>query len=203
LSYLIPPERLVTPDFVLRSYEPGDGPLINDAVNSSYDHLKTFMPFARPDTPLDESERRVRQWRGQWLLAQDFIIGIFSPSEDRLLGSTGFSLNDRSPSAGIAELGMWIRADAAGRGLGTAVLRTMLRWGFTEWPWERLYWRCDTRNTASARTAEKAGMRLEGTLHGDLFDPEGNRRDTYYFGLLRDEWRRANPDESNHPEEKA
>lgn len=189
MAYLFAPERYETPEFVLRSYQPGDGPLMNEAVNSSYDHLKTFMIWARPDTPLEESEKLVRQWRGKYLLAEDFVIGIFSPSEERLLGSTGF--HPRTFTSEIAETGMWLRADAAGRGLGTAVLRAMLRWGFTEWPWQRLYWRCDTRNLASARTAEKAGMRLEGTLRGDMSDSDGIYRDTHYFGMLRDEWQRS------------
>lgn len=188
MAYLFAPERYETPEFVLRSYQPGDGPLMNEAVNSSYDHLKTFMIWARPDTPLEESEKLARQWRGKYLLAEDFVIAIVSPSEERLLGSTGFHPHTYAPE--IAEIGMWIRADAAGRGLGTAVLRAMLRWGLTEWPWQRLYWRCDTRNLASIRTAEKAGMRLEGTLRGDMSDSDGIYRDTHYFGMLRDEWQR-------------
>jgi RimJ/RimL family protein N-acetyltransferase len=82
---------------------------------------------------------------------------------------------------------MWIRADEAGRGLGTDVLRALLRWGFGEWPWKRLAWRCDARNVASIRVAEKAGMRREGVLRSHMLTPARERRDTVCYALLRDE----------------
>ena len=60
-------------------------------------------------------------------------------------------------SCKCAEIGMVVRASEAGRGLGTRVLAAMLRGGFSEWPWLRLSWRCDDRNLASMRVAEKGG----------------------------------------------
>jgi RimJ/RimL family protein N-acetyltransferase len=193
VDYLFAPECYETPEFVLRSYQPGDGPLINEAVNNSYEHLRTFMPWAVPHTPLDESEKLVRRWRGDYLLCKDFMLGIFAPGQARQLGSTGYMLRKEPLSLGNAEIGMWIRADAAGHGLGTSVLVALLRWGFTAWPWLRLEWRCDTRNLASARTAEKAGMHKEGCLRGDFPLEDEMRRDTFIFGALRDEWLAAHP----------
>ena len=72
------------------------------------------------------------------------------------------------------------------------MLRALLEWGFRDWGWERLEWRCDTRNIASARVAEKNGLTLEGTLRSDTFDVAGERRDTHIYAMLRDEWLRRN-----------
>ena len=83
---------------------------------------------------------------------------------------------------------MWVRASMAGRGLGGRFLHALLQWGFTEWPWLRLSWRCDTRNKASIRVAERAGLKREGTLRSHLIAPDGQRRDTACFAILRDEW---------------
>lgn len=193
MDYLFAPERYETPEFVLRSYQPGDGRLINEAAINSYEHLRTFMPWASPDTPLEESEKLVRRWRGEYLLCKDFMLGVFAPGEARQLGSTGYMLRGAPLAWGNAEIGMWVRADAAGQGLGTRVLVALLRWGFTEWPWQRLEWRCDTRNIASARVAEKAGMQREACLRGDFPLDDGTRRDTFVFGALRDEWLEAHP----------
>ncbi len=193
MDYLFAPERLETAEFVIRSYQPGDGPLINESVNNSYEHLRTFMPWAHPGVPLDESEERVRRWRGDYLLCKDFILGIFAPGDKRHLGGTGFMLRGASLTKSNAEIGMWIRADAAGQGLGTRVLVALLRWGFTAWPWMRLEWRCDSRNLASARVAEKAGMQKEGCLRADLLLEDDSRRDTLVFGALRDEWLNEHP----------
>ncbi len=189
MDYLFAPDRLDTPAFTVRSYEPGDGPLLSEAAVSSYEHLRTFMPWARPTYPVEEAERRCREWCGRYLQATDFVLGIFSPAGDRLLGGTGFHLRDQPLRRGSADIGMWIRADSAGRGLGTQVLLALLTWGFSAWPWVRLTWHCDTRNLASARTAYKAGMLLEGCLRQDEVAADASeRRDTYVFAALRGEW---------------
>ena len=184
-DYLFAPERYESHQFIIRSYLPGDGALLTEAVNASYDHLKTFMPWAKSHQSEEMSEQLVRQFRGRYLLAEDFTLGIFSPDESQLLGGTGFHLRNQPLANRNAEIGMWIRASAAGKGLGSAVLRAMLRWGFSEWAWERLAWRCDGRNVASQRTAQKAGMIQEGILRGVRKLPDGTRQDTFCYAALR------------------
>jgi RimJ/RimL family protein N-acetyltransferase len=185
---MIAPERHATQGFVLRSYDLGQGPLLSAAVNESYEHLRPWLPWAKPHQSVEESERLVRQFRGRYLLAQDFVLGIFSSDEKRLLGGTGFHLREGPLSSGCAEIGMFIRQSEAGRGLGTHVLTRLLQWGFTEWPWLRLSWRCDQRNVASIRVAEKAGLRHEGVLRGQPAHVGDGRRDTACYASTRPEW---------------
>ena len=181
------PERLETPAFTLRSYFPGDGEAMCEASNASYDHLRTFMAWATKSDSVEACEERARMFRAQFLTNTDFVIGVWSPDGSRLLGGTGFHPRGRAVADGVAEIGMWIRSDTAGAGLGTAVLDAMLRWGFDEWPWERLSWYCDERNTASRRCAERAGMTLEGQLRGDKPEVGEGRRTTLIFGMVRAE----------------
>jgi RimJ/RimL family protein N-acetyltransferase len=175
---------------VLRGYQPGDGVQLAEAVNASYEHLKTFMLWAKPDQSVAHYEERARTSCARWLLAEDFVIGIWEPDGSRLLGSCGFHLREGGLALCNAEIGMWIRVDAAGRGLGTAVLQALLRWGFTEWPWQRLSWRCSSANVASQRTAERAGLQREGVLRSHEVNGDGVRRDTFCYAHLRDEWSR-------------
>jgi len=188
MTQFIAPERLVTPDFTIRMYRPEDAPLLNEAVISSYDHLKTFMPWAKPHVSMEESTQLARRFCAEYLLGTNFTMGIFSPDGSRQLGGTGYHFRLWPFEDGTAEIGMWIRADASGRGLGTAALLALLQWGFTEWPFERIIWQCDERNARSARTAERAGMRREAHFIGDTPLPEGGRRNTYLYALLRTEW---------------
>src|SRR5262249_35300111 len=160
------PERRETPEFVLRSYDVGDGRLLREANVESYDHLRPWMPWATPNQTAEDAERPVRVFRGRYLLAEDFVVGVFSSDEKRLLGGSGFHLREGPLSTACAEIGMFIRKADAHRGLGTRVLLAMLDWGFTDWPWLRLSWRSDQRNAPSLRVAEKAGMKLEGVLRG-------------------------------------
>ncbi len=179
------PERLETPTFTIRRYAQGDGAALNAATQSSYEHLRPWMAWATDTRSVEESEASARRFLAQHLTNVDFTMGVWSPDDTTLLGGTGFHPRGRQVEEGTAEIGMWIRGDRAGQGLGTAVLQAMLRWGFEDWPWERLDWRCDADNHASRRTAERAGMRLEGTLRGEKAEVGEGRRDTLVLGLTR------------------
>ena len=190
-EHWIPPERFEAPRLVLRSWREGDGAALTEATEESHEHLAAWMPWATARQPVEVSEALVRRFRGTWLLRTDFVIAFFDPSEKRALGGSGFHLREGPLDAGQAEIGMWIRASEAGRGLGTEALRAVLEWGFTQWPWRRLTWRCDPLNEASARVAEKAGMRLEGTLKSQSRGVDGSLRDTACYALLKEEWQDA------------
>jgi ribosomal-protein-serine acetyltransferase len=193
MDYFIPPDRIDLPEFSVRSYEPGDGALLNEATQSSHEHLKTFMLWAASELPVEESEKLVRRFRGEYLLLQNFALGIFSPDGKQVLGGTGFHNTQAAFDQKSAEIGMWIRASAAGNGLGTKALIALLNWSFTAWPWQRVIWRCDSRNIASIRTAEKAGMRREGYFRSDVLLSDGTWRDTISFAILRTDWLNATP----------
>lgn len=184
------PERLVTPNFILRSYLPGDGMKLFEALHSSHDHLSPFMPDSVLNPTVEEAEARVRQSRANYLTNEQFTIGIFAPDESELYGGSGFYLREGALARGNAEIGMWIRASQAGKGLGTAVLKALIQWGFTEWHWSRLAWRCDVENEPSRRTAEKAGLTLEAILRHHLPNIRtGDKSDTCYYAILKSEWR--------------
>ena len=59
-GYFIAPDRIETPEFTVRSYEPGDGALIARGIRDSSEHLHTFLPFATPDLESAQLGRRLR-----------------------------------------------------------------------------------------------------------------------------------------------
>ena len=182
---LFAPERTVTDRFVLRCYLPGDGPALQEATNASYQHLKRFMPWATEAQTVEEAESLARTFRANYLRGDDFVLAAFDLEGRSLVGGTGFHLREGPLAHACAETGMWVRAEMAHQGLGTAMLREMLRWGFTAWPWQRISWRCNVENQASMRVAEKAGLRREGTLRGMYDEVTGERRDVALYSALR------------------
>lgn len=181
------PSRWAGPDFTIRAYRAGDGPALREATISSYGHLRTFLPWATEEQSEAEAEALARRFLANHLLGADFVMAVVAPDDKTLLGGSGFHLRGGSFDHKTAEIGMWIRASHARKGLGTAVLAAMTAWGFSEWPWLRLSWHCDTRNVGSRRVAERNGYRLEGTLRGVHDDVTGGRRDMAIYGRLRDE----------------
>ena len=180
------PEEFVGERFLLRTYRCGDGKALSEAASSSYEHLRPWMPWAVPEQSITVSETLCRRFCANYLTNVDFVIGIWDG--ETLVGGTGFHLKGGSIEGGTVEIGMWIRHSYAGQGAGTIALQHMLEWGFTEWGWQRLVWRCDTRNKGSARVAEKCGLVLEGTMRSDALDNDGKRRSTHIYAILREDW---------------
>ena len=188
-KFFFAPEEFMSDRVLLRSYQPGDGLDLNVATIESYEHLAPWMPWATEDQTPEESEKLVRTFRAQYLLSNDFVLAIRTPDDRELLGGCGYHLREGGLEMKSAEIGMWIRASAAGKGAGTATLAALLDWGFQEWPWRRLSWRCDAENLPSRRIAEKCGLTEEGTLRQHLKTPQGEWRDTVCYSILREEWR--------------
>ena len=194
MGFVAPDEHRAA-ELLLRSYLPGDGAELNRAVRQSFQHLRRFMPWAQPEPAVEQSEQVARRFRAQWLLGEsEWVVSVWRAR--RLVAGSGFHLRGRPLEDGVADIGMWVRADEAGRGLGTRVLAAMVDWADAGWPFYKLTWRCDGRNTASARVAEKCGFALEGRLREDAPDHQdpSYRPDTLLYGLLPfDErpWKRA------------
>jgi RimJ/RimL family protein N-acetyltransferase len=185
-----PPYRIETERLVVRCWEPRDAQLLKDAVDSSLDHLRPWMPWAHEDPqPLEAKVELLRSFRGRFDLGQDFVYGIFSPDESEAVGGSG--LHTRR-GEGIFEIGYWIRASRVGEGLGTEATAALTRVGFEVCEVERIEIRVDPENAASLAIPRKLGFAEEGTQRGVLHGPDGSARqnDAVVFALLRGEFDR-------------
>ena len=74
-----PPYRIETERLVIRCYEPRDAPLLKDAVDSSLEHLRPWMPWAyqEPQT-LDEKLVLIKHFRANFDSGDNFTCGIFN-----------------------------------------------------------------------------------------------------------------------------
>jgi RimJ/RimL family protein N-acetyltransferase len=179
--------RIETPRLVLRCWEPDDASLLKEAVDSSLEHLRPWMPWAwfEPRS-LDEKFELLRTFRGHFDLGTDFVYGILEPDESRALGGSG--LHPRS-GEGSLEIGYWLRADSIGRGLATEVAGVLTRVGFEQFGLDRVDLSVDPENERSRKIPDKLGFVEEGTLRRRL-PPKtdgGPRRDQVMFSMLAEE----------------
>jgi len=85
------------------------------------------------------------------------------------------------------EIGFAFSTACQGRGYAREAAEAMLQLAFRDLGLHRVIGRCDPRNTASARTLELLGMRLEAHfVHNEIF--KGEWGDELYYALLEDEW---------------
>jgi RimJ/RimL family protein N-acetyltransferase len=109
-----PPYRIVTERLVLRCWDPRDAPLLKNAVDSSLDELRPWMPWAADEPQsLEEKVEHLRRSRGRFDLGEAFVYGIFDRDEREVVGGTGFHARI-APDA--LELGYWIRSSHVGGG---------------------------------------------------------------------------------------
>ncbi len=182
-DHFLAPTSTTIDDLVVRAWQPGDGAVMAATTVASYDHLAPWMAWATPDDTAQAAEARARLFAGHYLAHEDFVLSIWDG--DTLVGGTGLHPRWGGLDSRVAEIGMWIAAERAGTGIGTRVLRGLVRWGLSdEWCWDRFVWLCDGRNRASARVAQKAGFTLEGNLRGP--GPDGVALDaTLVWGFNR------------------
>jgi RimJ/RimL family protein N-acetyltransferase len=122
--------------------------LLKEAVDSSLDHLRPWMPWAVYEPQSVEAKAdRLRVFRGEFDLDRDYVYGILSRDERLAIGSSG--LHTRLDAGGL-EIGYWIRASHVGRGLATETASALVKVAFEIAKVERVEIHCRPDNVASA-----------------------------------------------------
>ena len=179
-----PAYRIETERLVVRCWSPEDAPLLKDAIDTSLDHLRPWMPWAHsePQT-LAQKAALLRRFRAQFDLDEDYVYGVFTRDESRVLGGTGLHLR---VGPGAREIGYWIRADAEGHGFVTEAVAALTRVGFEHERLERIEIRCDPENARSAAVPRRLGYEHEATLRARVRDAQDRLRDVLVFTLFAD-----------------
>ena len=180
-----PAYRIETKRLVLRCYQPTDGPLLAESITESVEHLRPWMPWAHAEPePLEEKVKRVKRFRGEFDLGQNFIYAILNPEETKLVGGTG--LHPRLGNEEL-EIGYWIHKDYINQGLVTEATMALVKVAFEIVQIHRLEIHCDPGNAASAAIPRKLGFTHEGTLRAKTRFLE-TWSDSMIWGLLETEY---------------
>lgn len=181
-----PPYVVRTERLTIRCWEPHDAPLLKEALDTSLEHLRPWMPWAADEPkPLDEKVELLRRFRGQFDLGEDFVYGVFTRDESEVVGGSG--LHTRQ-GEGTLEIGYWIRASRIGQGLARETAAALTRVAFAVCGVDRVAIHVDPANDASLRVARALGFNEEATLRRRLPAGAGEPwRDVVVFSLFADE----------------
>jgi RimJ/RimL family protein N-acetyltransferase len=157
-----PAYRVETDRLVIRCWEPRDAKLSKEAIDTSREHLRGWMPWAdaEPD-PLEVVVKRVRQFRAMFDLDKDYVYAVFNKDETQVLGGSG--LHTRL-GENAREIGYWIHVDYINRGYATEVSAALTRVAFEIDGMDRVEIHCSPLNLASASVPRKIGFVHEATL---------------------------------------
>lgn len=181
-----PAYRIETPRLVIRCWEPKDAPMMKETIDANIDHLKPYLPWAAGyPKDLQLMIDQFRTFRGKFDLDQDFVYGIFNPSESRVIGGTGLHLR---LGPGAREIGYWLHKDFTGQGLATETSAALTRVAFVIEAVERVEIHCAVENALSAAVPIRLGFHHDATLRHRTLLLDGLYHDTMVFSLLREEF---------------
>jgi RimJ/RimL family protein N-acetyltransferase len=176
------PTQFETERLLIRMPQPGDGAELNAAVLESFTELHLWMPWAQTRPTVAESEEYTLKTHEEFVARKSFDLRLFLKGTGTLVGSSGFHAPDWTVPK--FEIGYWCRTRFVGQGYITEAVRGITRYGFEHFGARRIEIRCDIRNVRSARVAERAGYRLEATLHNDRVGMDGQLSDTLVYVML-------------------
>lgn len=141
-----------------------------------------WTPFPSPFTTA-----HARAWMAAQEAAGTVDLVVTDRAEgSRVLGWVG--LHDLDLPQRRAELGIWLAADARGRGVGRRATALLTDWGFHELGLLRIAALCLSGNTRGRSAMEAAGFAPEGVLRA-YEDVKGVRHDTAILGMVHPDLR--------------
>lgn len=140
--------------FRLRPFALADIDVVREASADPLIPLITTVPAGFSE---DEGRRFVER---QWSRAEQgngYSFAIADAITDRAVGQAGLWLRDILD--GRASVGYWVAGSGRGRGAAALAVVTLARWAHHDLGVARLQLYVEPWNTASIRTAERAGFR--------------------------------------------
>jgi len=118
---------------------------------------------------------------------QRYAFIIFDKKHNQYAGSTSFghiSNKDKRLEIGWT----WLHLNLQGTGLNGACKQLLIDFAFKNLEFERVEFKIDRRNIRSRKAVEKIGGKFEGELRSHTLMPDGHRRDTVFYSILKQEW---------------
>lgn len=163
----------------LRAYERPMVPALAEAANVEQIHRFMSDEFPFPYT-IEDAEG----WLDMATGSPPTQYAVFV--DGQLVGGIG-GFPGKAEDTGSWEIGWWLHPDHWGRGITSAAARAIVDEFFGVRDAMRLYAPVMVPNTASARVAEHAGLRLEG-VERSFYLKEGVRYDKLMYGITRKDW---------------
>ena len=126
------PDRITTPRLIIRSALGSDAGALNAAVLESMAALRPYVPWAKAEPSLMQSEADCRRMQAKFLLREDLTMLIFErDAEGRELGFVGGTgLHRIDWEVRRFEVGYWCRSSRVGQGFVGEAVEALTRCAF-------------------------------------------------------------------------
>ena len=158
MSKLIPPFELSSEQVLLRPYRAEDVGVVFAAATESIDTVGRWMPWCHAGYTEAESSAWIEKAQAMWQSGEAYEFASFD-SANEFVGGAG--INQFNHLHNLANLGYWVRQSRQRRGLATAAVRVLAKFGFETLGLTRIEIVAASDNGPSRRVAESAGAQFE------------------------------------------
>ncbi|MEM9080373.1 MAG: GNAT family N-acetyltransferase [Verrucomicrobiota bacterium] len=145
----------------------------------------SLMPHPYPE---GRAEEWISTHEEQFESGEDLIFAICEKRSGELMGSMGLH---PKPDQLRSEVGYWLGVPFWGKGYATEALQEVIRFGFEERGFQRIFASHFATNPASGRVMEKAGMKLEGVSRWGC-SRFGEMKDAVLRAIVKPDWELIN-----------
>ncbi|HEX6804193.1 MAG TPA: GNAT family protein [Terriglobales bacterium] len=169
---------LETQRLVLRSWNQSDIPELVPLIGTREVAATTLR------IPHPYREEHAREFLSSIAKENELRLSVRLRRDGRLVG--GIGLHPNAPHQ-HAELGYWLGVPFWGNGYASEAARAVVRYGFEQIQFHRIFASHFEGNAASARVLQKLGMRREGCMRQHVLK-WGRFIDIQLYGVLREEF---------------
>lgn len=174
----------VDEDIMLRRVRLESAARIFGAIDRNRGHLGPWLPFVDATARVSDTENFIRSVIESNGPKKDLVYEILVGDEFAgLVALKEIDLHNRK-----TELGYWITAAHAGRGIMTRSVRALLDYAFVELKMQRVQLKAGIGNTRSVMIAERLGFVFEGIeRRGEKLSERF--ADLQVYSMLKEEWK--------------
>ena len=165
----------------MRTLVPADVAPVFELASAREIAENTFVPHPYSREAAQEFVDRVRE---QWSTDEAYVFAIVDKATDAFVGVMGIHPEATHNSATV---GYWIGKPFWGRGIATAALRLLIRFGFEQLELNRIEAGHLDHNAASGRVMQKANMRCEGRRRQSQLH-RGKYKDAVWYAIIREDY---------------
>ncbi len=182
------PFRIETSRCILRSYQPGDGPMYLAVGRRNFAHLSRYESGNLVRALKDErdAEETVAELAAAWVSGLSYFIGVFERQSGDFVAQVYIGLS--APELPEYEIGYFADRDHEGQGYVSEAVTAAIQFAFGYLNAARIRLECDDSNVRSIHVAERCGLIAEGHLRENKKNPDGSISGTLVYGLLRREY---------------
>jgi len=137
-----------------------DAQQVLDAIASSFNSLRTYMPWAHLTQNLETQTARLTETEASYAKGGDYVFHARRAADGPIMATIGLHRRTLNPK-GI-EVGYWVTSQHTGKGLATLLTRCLAVFVFDYFGYERFQCGYNEANIGSKKVNDRVGFREEG-----------------------------------------